>query len=69
MCILTQGAQDIFKELPHMYVHPHDLKKAVEQGGNYKHLFLSTSNDFQEEEYLISQALIRSQKRLAKLCI
>lgn len=31
--INLQGAQEMFQELPHIYVEPHELKKAVEMGG------------------------------------
>ena len=29
-----QGAQEVFRELPHEYVSPYDLKDVVENGGS-----------------------------------
>ena len=31
--VLSQGAQEMFQELPHIYVEPHELKKAIESTG------------------------------------
>lgn len=28
-----QGAQEMFQELPHIYVEPHELKKAIQSTG------------------------------------
>ena len=33
VCSLSQGAQSVFKELPHEYVSPDDLKEVMEKGG------------------------------------
>ena len=30
---LSQGAQEMFQELPHIYVEPHELKKAIQSTG------------------------------------
>ena len=29
-----QGAQEMFQELPHIYVEPHELRKAIQCTGN-----------------------------------
>ncbi|KXJ12709.1 alpha-aminoadipic semialdehyde synthase, mitochondrial [Exaiptasia diaphana] len=46
---VSQGAQEIFQELPHVYVHPHDLKKAVE-GGDHRKL---VGTVVRREDYLV----------------
>ena len=40
MCV--QGAQEVFKELPHEYVSPYDLKDVAENGGTcmYNHEYI-----------------------------
>ena len=32
---LSQGAQEMFQELPHIYVEPHELKKAIQCTGTF----------------------------------
>uniref|UniRef100_H2Y799 Uncharacterized protein n=1 Tax=Ciona savignyi TaxID=51511 RepID=H2Y799_CIOSA len=32
---VSQGAQEVFKELPHVYVEPHELKHVAEHGGSF----------------------------------
>ena len=32
-----QGAQEIFRELPHVYVEPHELKNVAEHGGEWRY--------------------------------
>ena len=38
-----QGAQEMFQELPHIYVEPHELKKAVQMEGDCSSLEFSLS--------------------------
>ena len=35
--ITMQGAQEVFRELPHQYVSPLELKDVVENGGTHVH--------------------------------
>ncbi|EDO38256.1 predicted protein [Nematostella vectensis] len=49
---VSQGAQEVFQELPHLYVHPHELKKAVEKGDHRKVIGTVVSR----EDYLVPKA-------------
>lgn len=35
MMLSRQGAQEVFRELPHTYVEPHELKTVAEHGREY----------------------------------
>lgn len=43
LIVILKGAQEMFQELPHMYVPPHELKHAMEKGGKLTITFLITS--------------------------
>ncbi|XP_028397986.1 alpha-aminoadipic semialdehyde synthase, mitochondrial-like [Dendronephthya gigantea] len=49
---VSQGAQEMFQELPHMYVPPQELKQAVEKGDHRKLI----GTVIRREDYLVPKA-------------
>ncbi|XP_064400611.1 alpha-aminoadipic semialdehyde synthase, mitochondrial-like [Halichondria panicea] len=67
---VSQGAQSVFKELPHEYVSPDDLREVVEKGDTRKvyatvvdkhhHLVRKSDGGYNEEEFLTQPDLYKA---------